>query len=128
MAREARKIPFTAAQCSTIRMTALLMVPVGLIMLTTSVLKIIELVPVVQMLWLLPVIAGIQWLNALTGLAFGICLIVGAQALLSVARAGTVDALLRGFAALCVVYVIKIVLLVLAVVGVILAIVGVPLL
>lgn len=128
MPGEARKIPFTAAQRSTIRVTAVLMLPVGLIMLTTSVLKLIELIPQVQLLWLMPLIFGIQWLNALAELAFGLGLLVAAQALLSVARAGTVDALMRGLRALGVVYVIKAALLLLAVAGVILMIIGVPLL
>ncbi len=127
MPREARKIPFTAAQRSTIRVTALLMLPVGMIMFTTSVLEFIELLSHVQMLWLMPLIYGIQWLNALIELAFGICLCVAALALFSVARTGTVDALLRGLRALCVVYVIKAALLLLAFAGVIFAIVGIPL-
>lgn len=127
MPGEARKIPFTAAQRSSIRVTALLMLPVGLIMFTTSVLKVIELLPHIQMLWLMPLIFGVQWLHALIGLAFGIGLFVAALALFSVARTGTVDALLRGLRALCVVYVIKAALLLLAVAGVIFAIVGIPL-
>ncbi|MBA3547829.1 MAG: hypothetical protein H0T76_15205 [Nannocystis sp.] len=127
MPREARTIPFTAAQRSTIRVTAMLMLPVGVIMFITSVLKFIELWPMAQMLRLMPLIFGIQWLGALIELAFGICLVVAALALLSVARTGTVDALLRGLRALCVVYVIKAALLLLALAGVLFAIFGIPL-
>ena len=127
MPSEARKIPFTAAQRSTIRVTAFLMLPVGLITFTTGVLKFIDLLPLVQMLWLMPLLFGVQWLHALIELAFGTCLFVAALALLSVARTGTVDALLRGLRSLCVVYVIKVALLLLAIAGVIFAIVGIPL-
>jgi|JI6StandDraft_1071083.scaffolds.fasta_scaffold02835_4 hypothetical protein len=128
MPGEARKIPFTAAQRATIRATALLMLAVGAIMLFTSVVKIIALLPMIELLGLMPLIFGVQWLDALIELAFAVCLFVAALALLSVARAGTVDALLRGLRALCVVYVIKAALLLLAAAAVIFAIVGVPLL
>jgi ABC-type protease/lipase transport system fused ATPase/permease subunit len=96
MPGEARKIPFTAAQRATIRATALLMLAVGAIMLFTSVVKIIALLPMIELLGLMPLIFGVQWLDALIELAFAVCLFVAALALLSVARAGTVDALLRG--------------------------------
>jgi hypothetical protein len=126
--REARKIPFTAAQRSTIRVTAWLMLPVGLIMVSTSVFKIVALLPVgLTLLTLMPLVFGVQWLDSLIQLTFGICLCVAAVSLLSVARAGTVDALLRGLRALCVVYVVKVALLLLAVAGVIFTLIGIPL-
>jgi hypothetical protein len=73
MPGEARKIPFTAAQRATIRATALLMLAVGAIMLFTSVVKIIALLPMIELLGLMPLIFGVQWLDALIELAFAVC-------------------------------------------------------
>lgn len=124
MSGEPRKIPFTAAERSTMRTTAWLMLPLAAIMLVTGVYAILELLPMLQLVSVMPLIFGAKWLYALIELAFGICLLVAALALISVARTGTVDALLRGLRALCVVYAIKATLIVLVAAGVLFAFFG----
>lgn len=128
MPGEPRKIPFTAAERSTMRTTAWLMLPVAAIMVITAVQAVLALLPLLQFASFMPLVFAAQWLYALIELAFGICLFVAALALISVARTGTVDALLRGLRALCVVYAVKATLIVLAAASVAFALFGMPLL
>lgn len=128
MRGESRTIPFTRAQRSTIQTTAWLMLIVGAITFITGVYACIELLPLLRIVSLFPLIFSLTALSTLIELGFGTCLLVAGLALIRGARAGTVDALLRGLRALCVVYVAKAALVLIAAVGVVLALLGVPLL
>lgn len=121
MPDQTRTIPFSAAQRSSIRMTALLMLPVGAILAATGIHRLIELLPMLKVLLVMPLLVAVPGLRGLLELALGACLLVAAFALLSVARVGTVDALLRGMRALWVVYMVKATLLLLVATGVLLA-------
>lgn len=128
MRGEARTIPFTRAQRSTIQATAWLMLIVGAITLITGMYACIGLLPLWRIFSLVPLTFSLTWLSTLIELGFGACLLVAGLALIKVVRTGTVDALLRGLRALCVVYATKAALVLVAAVGVVLALLGVPLL
>jgi len=113
MSDEQRTIPLTAAQRSNIRITAILMLPVGLAMLATGVKTILDLLPAMELVLLMPLIFGVKWLGALIELGLGLCLFAAAAALLAAARTGTVNALMRGLRGLGVVYMVKATLLLL---------------
>ena len=108
------------------RALAWTMLPVGVIMFLTGAHSVLELLPMLELLAAMPLLYAVPALNALIELAFGTGLLVAALALLSVARTGTVDALLRGLRALCVVYVVKALLLLLAVAAPIFVLSGLP--
>ena len=112
-----RTIPFTPSQQRTIRTTGLLMLPSGLLLAVSGGSALSELVPLAARLSAWPVL--LRTFHAAVELVLGLGLVIASAAFMRVASQGTVQALVGGLRALCVVFMIKAALL-LGVLGVML--------